>query len=205
MAKMTMVQALNLALRQEMEKDDRVIVLGEDVGRDGGVFRVTDGLAPRLTVIHPLLGVAVGSGPDLVAEHELLGQVDKVSRMQLVNRLGFATGHEELMRKLADGLQHGEARFTFRTFTDKYQVFINQGDEQIQEIPSQARRTDALDTFQNAPAAKHCQAGQQALFILLEKVGAPFDCGAQGALPGREIARASGQRPQTMFQALGQL
>lgn len=44
MAKMTMVQALNLALRQEMEKDDRVIALGEDVGRDGGVFRVTDGL-----------------------------------------------------------------------------------------------------------------------------------------------------------------
>jgi pyruvate dehydrogenase E1 component beta subunit len=44
MAKMTMVQALNLALRQEMEKDDSVIVLGEDVGVDGGVFRVTDGL-----------------------------------------------------------------------------------------------------------------------------------------------------------------
>jgi pyruvate dehydrogenase E1 component beta subunit len=44
MAKMTMVQALNLALRQEMEKDDRVIALGEDVGLDGGVFRVTDGL-----------------------------------------------------------------------------------------------------------------------------------------------------------------
>jgi pyruvate dehydrogenase E1 component beta subunit len=39
-----MVQALNMALRQEMEKDDRVIVLGEDVGVDGGVFRVTDGL-----------------------------------------------------------------------------------------------------------------------------------------------------------------
>ena len=44
MAKMTMVQALNLTLQQEMEKDDRVIVLGEDVGVDGGVFRVTDGL-----------------------------------------------------------------------------------------------------------------------------------------------------------------
>jgi pyruvate dehydrogenase E1 component beta subunit len=44
MAKMTMVQALNLALRQEMTRDDRVIVLGEDVGLDGGVFRVTDGL-----------------------------------------------------------------------------------------------------------------------------------------------------------------
>lgn len=44
MAKMTMVQAINLALSQEMEKDDRVIILGEDVGLDGGVFRVTDGL-----------------------------------------------------------------------------------------------------------------------------------------------------------------
>jgi len=47
MAKMTMVQALNLALRQEMEIDDRVIVLGEDVGLDGGVFRVTDGLIQK--------------------------------------------------------------------------------------------------------------------------------------------------------------
>ena len=47
MAKMTMVQALNLALHQEMEKDDRVIVLGEDVGRDGGVFRVTEGLIDK--------------------------------------------------------------------------------------------------------------------------------------------------------------
>lgn len=47
MAKMTMVQALNLALKQEMEKDDRVMVLGEDVGVDGGVFRVTDELIDK--------------------------------------------------------------------------------------------------------------------------------------------------------------
>src|SRR3972149_7924598 len=44
MAKLTMVEAINLALRQEMEKDPRVLVLGEDVGRNGGVFRVTQGL-----------------------------------------------------------------------------------------------------------------------------------------------------------------
>jgi pyruvate dehydrogenase E1 component beta subunit len=44
MPKLNMVQALNLALKQEMERDDRVLVMGEDVGRDGGVFRVTDGL-----------------------------------------------------------------------------------------------------------------------------------------------------------------
>jgi pyruvate dehydrogenase E1 component beta subunit len=47
MAKMTMVQALNLALRQEMQNDDSIIVLGEDVGVDGGVFRVTDGLIDK--------------------------------------------------------------------------------------------------------------------------------------------------------------
>jgi pyruvate dehydrogenase E1 component beta subunit len=41
---MTMVQAINDALRHEMRRDDRVIVLGEDVGRVGGVFRVTQGL-----------------------------------------------------------------------------------------------------------------------------------------------------------------
>ncbi|WP_136806542.1 alpha-ketoacid dehydrogenase subunit beta [Desulfosediminicola flagellatus] len=44
MAKMTMVQALNLALKQEMTQDDSVLILGEDVGPDGGVFRVTDAL-----------------------------------------------------------------------------------------------------------------------------------------------------------------
>jgi len=47
MAKLNMVQALNLALAQEMARDERVIVLGEDVGVDGGVFRVSDGLHAR--------------------------------------------------------------------------------------------------------------------------------------------------------------
>ena len=42
--KLTLVGAINLALHQEMERDDDVVVLGEDIGVDGGVFRVTDGL-----------------------------------------------------------------------------------------------------------------------------------------------------------------
>lgn len=44
MPKINMVQALNLALDQEMANDDNVVVLGEDVGVDGGVFRFTEGL-----------------------------------------------------------------------------------------------------------------------------------------------------------------
>jgi 2-oxoisovalerate dehydrogenase E1 component len=44
---MNMVQAVRDALAGEMERDDRVIVLGEDVGPKGGVFLVTDGLWAR--------------------------------------------------------------------------------------------------------------------------------------------------------------
>ncbi|MBN1655456.1 MAG: alpha-ketoacid dehydrogenase subunit beta [Deltaproteobacteria bacterium] len=44
MAQMNMVKALNDALRVEMRRDERVVVLGEDVGKLGGVFRVTAGL-----------------------------------------------------------------------------------------------------------------------------------------------------------------
>jgi len=43
-AKLNMVKALNLALLQEMERDPDVLVIGEDVGVDGGVFRVTEDL-----------------------------------------------------------------------------------------------------------------------------------------------------------------
>ncbi|MFW5833205.1 MAG: alpha-ketoacid dehydrogenase subunit beta, partial [Pseudomonadota bacterium] len=44
MAEKTMIEALNLALHEAMEADDRVLVLGEDVGVDGGIFRLTEGL-----------------------------------------------------------------------------------------------------------------------------------------------------------------
>jgi pyruvate dehydrogenase E1 component beta subunit len=47
MANLTLVQAINLALIQEMERDERVLILGEDVGPNGGVFRVTEGLHKR--------------------------------------------------------------------------------------------------------------------------------------------------------------
>ena len=44
MATMTLVQAINDGLRTEMERDNDVIVMGEDVGLNGGVFRATEGL-----------------------------------------------------------------------------------------------------------------------------------------------------------------
>ena len=45
---LTMAGALNAALRDSMREDDSVVVYGEDVGRLGGVFRITDGLQAEL-------------------------------------------------------------------------------------------------------------------------------------------------------------
>ncbi len=44
---MNMVEAINSGLMVEMEKDPSVVILGEDVGKEGGVFRVTDGLQQK--------------------------------------------------------------------------------------------------------------------------------------------------------------
>ncbi|WP_062197721.1 alpha-ketoacid dehydrogenase subunit beta [Massilibacterium senegalense] len=44
MAQMTMIQAITDAMRTELRRDENVLVFGEDVGKNGGVFRATDGL-----------------------------------------------------------------------------------------------------------------------------------------------------------------
>jgi pyruvate dehydrogenase E1 component beta subunit len=65
----TLVQAVNSTLRQEMRRNGDVVVLGEDVGRNGGVFRATEGLydefGPQRVMDTPLsesgvVGVSVG-------------------------------------------------------------------------------------------------------------------------------------------------
>ena len=85
MAQLNMVQAINQALAQEMARDDRVVLLGEDVGRDGGVFRVTEGLWERFGAERVLdtplsesgiLGAAIGMaayGLRPVAEIQFMG------------------------------------------------------------------------------------------------------------------------------------
>ncbi len=66
---MTMAKALNEGLRRAMEKNAKVLIMGEDVGKLGGVFRITDGLqkdfGPDRVVDAPLaesaiVGTAVG-------------------------------------------------------------------------------------------------------------------------------------------------
>jgi len=85
--KLNMVQALNQALMEEMEKNSDVVILGEDVGVDRGVFRVTDGLrekfGPERVIDTPLaesaiIGAAIGMavyGLRPIAEIQFMGFV----------------------------------------------------------------------------------------------------------------------------------
>lgn len=71
-----MVQALNMTLRQEMERDPSVVVLGEDVGANGGVFRVTEGLyekfGPERVMDTPLAESAIVGASIGMAAYGLL-------------------------------------------------------------------------------------------------------------------------------------
>ena len=85
MSDMTLLEAVNLALHHEMEHDPDVVVLGEDVGVNGGVFRATVGLRDKFgfkrVIDTPLAegliaGVAVGmatQGLKPVAEFQFQG------------------------------------------------------------------------------------------------------------------------------------
>ncbi len=82
---LTLVEAVQVAIARAMEDDAEVVVLGEDVGIDGGVFRATDGLAARFGVDRVLdlpisesmfVGLAVGlatQGFRPIVEYQFMG------------------------------------------------------------------------------------------------------------------------------------
>lgn len=89
---LTMVDALNRALAEEMERDERVMILGEDVGVDGGVFRVTRDLQKRFgrdrvvdtpLAEHCIVGASVGLA---------IGGMRPVCEMQFSGFMNFAYG-----------------------------------------------------------------------------------------------------------------
>ena len=82
---MTMIQAINDGMRTMLEEDERTIILGEDIGKNGGVFRATEGLQEKFgedrVVDTPLseagiIGTSIGlavNGFRPVAEIQFLG------------------------------------------------------------------------------------------------------------------------------------
>ena len=85
MAELTIIEAIRAAIQGEMERDERVMVLGLDVGRLGGVFRTTDGMIEKFgrsrvfdtplaeaSIVGSAIGLAI-SGMIPVAEIQFLG------------------------------------------------------------------------------------------------------------------------------------
>src|SRR3977135_4014350 len=102
---LTVIEAVREALREEMERDQRVVVLGEDVGPLGGVFRATDGLlaqfGPRRVIDTPMMelgiaGLAVGMA---------------MRGLRPVAEIQFA----DFMHAAADHVISAAARIRFRT------------------------------------------------------------------------------------------
>src|SRR5437879_5700714 len=99
MPESVMVQAINRALSQALADDERVVVMGQDVGQLGGVFRATDGLqaqfGPRRVFDTPLaesaiVGTAFGmalAGLRPIAEIQFMGFLYKCSD-QLIAQAG---------------------------------------------------------------------------------------------------------------------
>jgi pyruvate dehydrogenase E1 component beta subunit len=99
MAKITLIEALTMALSHEMGRDDSVVVLGEDVGVNGGVFRATAGLqqkfGPDRVMDTPLAesmiaGLSVGmaaQGMKPVAEIQFMGFIYPTVD-QIINHAG---------------------------------------------------------------------------------------------------------------------
>jgi len=99
MPKINNIDAVNQALHQEMARDKSVVVLGQDIGVDGGVFRATDGLlkkfGPKRVMDTPLaeaaiIGTSIGmavNGLKPVAEIQFNGFM-YLAMNQLINHMG---------------------------------------------------------------------------------------------------------------------
>ncbi len=102
MASMTMLAAIRETLLDEMERDERVVLLGEDIGVNGGVFRATDGALARFgpqrvfdtpisesAIVGASVGLSVAglvpvaeiqfAGFTMQAYHQLVGQLARRS------------------------------------------------------------------------------------------------------------------------------
>jgi pyruvate dehydrogenase E1 component beta subunit len=108
MAKLNMVQALNLALDQEMARDKGVVLLGEDIGLDGGVFRVTEGLIQKHGEARVIDTPLAESGIIGTAVGMALGGLRPVAEMQFDGFSYLALNHLETAASRYRARTHGQ-------------------------------------------------------------------------------------------------
>lgn len=158
-----MAEAINLALEQEMEKDDSVHVLGQDIGVDGGVFRVTDGLLKKFgedrvmdtplaesAIVGMSVGMAIAglkpvcelqfSGFSYFAFHQLEGQAARMRwrsrgryNVPMVCRIPYGGGVRALEH-------HSESREAYYAHTPGLKVVIPSGPRNARALLVSAMR-----------------------------------------------------------------
>src|SRR5215470_3776720 len=105
---LTVIEAVREALREEMQRDERVVVLGEDIGPLGGVFRATDGLlaefGPQRVIDTPMMELGIAG---LTVGMALRG-------LRPVAEIQFA----DFIHAAADHIISDAARMRFRTNGD---------------------------------------------------------------------------------------
>lgn len=93
MPQMTMIEAIRSALSEEMERDERVLVMGEDIGKLGGVFRATDGLlakfGPERVIDTPMAELSIAG----IAVGMAMKGLRPVAEIQFADFIHAATDH----------------------------------------------------------------------------------------------------------------
>ncbi len=150
MAEINMAKAINLALHEAMDRDERVVVMGEDVGQDEGVFRITEGLYAKFgdnrVIDTPLaeaaiVGTAIGmsinglrpvceiqfTGFDYYAFHQVEGHASRFRNrtrgrihLPMVMRAPYGGGIRALEH-------HSESREAYYAHTPGLKVVIPSG------------------------------------------------------------------------------
>jgi pyruvate dehydrogenase E1 component beta subunit len=106
----TLAQALNAALGQAMEDDPSVLIMGEDVGRTGGVFRITDGLMDRFGPDRVIDTPVAESGIAGVGLGMAVGGMKPIIEMQF---MGFSyPAFDQIINHIARMRHRSRHRFT---------------------------------------------------------------------------------------------
>jgi hypothetical protein len=144
MAQMNMIQALNSAMDVMMARDPSVVVMGEDVGYFGGVFRVTDGLQRKYGE-HRVLDSPISEGGIVATAifYYYGGGLAEQSWTLFLTVFASGTSWKSMRARCGDGSASAREAFT-RGFGDVVTMCDNHIEERPSSIETSHRREEHL-------------------------------------------------------------
>ncbi len=139
MAQMNMIQALNSAMDIKLGQDPSVVVLGEDVGYFGGVFRVTDGLQRKYGESR-VMDTPISEGGIIAAS---IGMA--VNGLRPVAEIQFADyiypGYDQIVSELARIRFRSAGEFSRRSRCARHAAAASAAGRRIRKVPRRSLRT----------------------------------------------------------------